>query len=190
MSTQVKKQQIQFLQKEIWMLTYGASFQRANAYKKGASEKTKIHFKNMTTGYIEEVILPQYKKGGISDERHIANIKDISDYSKSFKELFQGGKINFGIAQKMLNVFLKYQWCLANIVEPPHFPVDRIIQIELIKSARKNEIALINLEAWTKLKDEKHYINVINLARAISKVDNHLGNFSPAQVELELFKRR
>jgi hypothetical protein len=33
-----------FINKEIWMLTFGASFQRAYAYVVSASEETKILF--------------------------------------------------------------------------------------------------------------------------------------------------
>jgi hypothetical protein len=33
----------------------------------------------------------------------------------------------YGVAQKLLNLFLKYLWCLGTIAEPPHCPVDRII---------------------------------------------------------------
>jgi hypothetical protein len=35
--------------------------------------------------------------------------------------------LNRGIAQKLLNLYLKYLWCVGYIVEPPHCPIDRII---------------------------------------------------------------
>ncbi|SDJ63273.1 hypothetical protein SAMN05216338_105731 [Bradyrhizobium sp. Rc2d] len=31
------------------------------------------------------------------------------------------------VAQKVLNLLLKYYWCLARIPEPPYCPIDRII---------------------------------------------------------------
>ena len=98
----------EFLNNEIWILTFGASFQRAYAYTKGASEDVKQDFKMNTSAFIEKM-LPDYKNGNVSDERHINNIKKVSDNSKQYSEIFKGGQINFGIAQKMLNLYLKYQ---------------------------------------------------------------------------------
>lgn len=186
---ELKESQTKFIQEEVWMLTYGASFQRAYAYVKDASEKTKGHFKVMTSGYIDDM-LSQYRDGSVSEEEHVENIKRVSEYSANFSEIFIGGRINFGIAQKMVNLYLKYQWCLGNIAEPPHFPVDRIIQEKLIKSARKNKIAPIQLKPWTQFKDESHYLKVINLAREVAKVDWYAENLTPAQAELKLFERR
>jgi hypothetical protein len=172
----------EFISNEIWMLTYGASFQRAYAYVENASEETKRHFKTKTSGLIDNM-LSQYKKGNITDEEHITNIKEVSNYSNNFSEIFNGGQINFGIAQKMLNLYLKYQWCLGNIAEPPHFPVDRIIQQKLNEQARLKGLPKLELLPWTQFKDEIHYSKVINHARSLKIV-------SPAQLELKLFKRR
>tara|TARA_R110000765_G_scaffold94079_3_gene177438 strand:- start:3397 stop:3945 length:549 start_codon:yes stop_codon:yes gene_type:complete len=178
-----------FINKEIWMLTYGASFQRAYAYIDNASEETKRHFKTKTSGLIDNM-LPQYKKGNVTDKEHITNIKEVSNYSNHFSEIFNGGQINFGIAQKMLNLYLKYQWCLGNIAEPPHFPVDRIIQQKLNKSARQYKQNQIDLKPWTRFKDEVHYLKVVNHARALSKIDKSMKGLSPANIELTLFERR
>jgi len=178
-----------FLNNEIWLLTFGASFQRANAYLPNASETDKRHFKSMISGHIEN-LLSQYKNSNISDDVHIENIKSVSDYSKYFSSIFVNGKINFGIAQKMLNLYLKYQWCLGNIAEPPHFPVDRIIQQKLNESARQCKQNQLNLEPWTRFKDEMHYLKVVNHARDLAKIDNSFKGLSPANIELTLFERR
>ena len=44
-----------FINKEIWMFTFGASFQRAYAYVDNASNDTKIRFKNNTTVVVENM---------------------------------------------------------------------------------------------------------------------------------------
>lgn len=77
-------------------------------------------------------MLYQYLEGTVTYKQHILNIKDISYFSSNFNEIFKNGKINFVVAQKMLNLYLKNQWCLGNIGEPTHFPVDRHIQEKLI----------------------------------------------------------
>ncbi|MDA9951947.1 hypothetical protein N9D46_00825 [Chitinophagales bacterium] len=171
-----------FINKEIWMLTFGASFQRAYAYVDNASNDTKVLFKNNTTVVVEN-ILAQYKTAKVTDGQHLDNIKAVSDNSKQYSEIFNGGKINFGIAQKMLNLYLKYHWCLGNINEPPHFPVDRIIQQKLNEHAKLKGLPKLELLPWTQFKDETHYIKVINYARALNIT-------TPAKLELKLFERR
>ena len=172
----------EFINKEIWMLTFGASFQRAYAYVDDASNDTKILFKNNTTVVVENM-LAQYKISNVTDEQHITNIKKLSDSSKQFSDIFIGGQINFGISQKMLNLYLKYQWCLGNIKEPPHFPVDRIIQQKLNEQAKLKGLPKLELLPWTQFKDETHYNKVINHARALNIT-------TPAKLELKLFQRR
>ena len=171
-----------FLNNEIWMLTFGASFQRAYAYVESASEETKILFKSNTT-VVVETMLAQYKIGKVTDEQHISNIKELSNSTKQYSEIFNGGQINFGISQKMLNLYLKYQWCLGNIAEPPHFPVDRIIQQKLNEQAKLKGLPKLELLPWTQFKDETHYIKVINHASALKIT-------TPAKLELKLFQRR
>jgi len=142
----------------------------------------------MTKGLIDGTLLDRYKDGKVNDENHIHNINAIIACSADFSELFQKGKINFGIAQKMLNLYLKYQWSLGNIPAPPHFPVDRIIQEKLNKEARQAGINAISIEPWTQYPDEKHYLAVIALARQV--ISNSYTKYCLAELELELFNRR
>ena len=79
---------------------------------------------------------------------------------------------------------------MGNIAEPPHFPVDRIIQQKLNKSARQYKQNQIDLKPWTRFKDEVHYLKVVNHARALSKIDKSMKGLSPANIELTLFERR
>jgi hypothetical protein len=181
----LKESQDSFIQNEIWMLTFGAAFQRSGIYTKTAPEVQKGTFKTKTRAYIVDVVLDGYKTGNVSDEQHIDNIKSISAYSSNFS-----GKINFGIAQKMLNLYLKYMWSLGNIQEPPHFPVDRIIQIKLIEQAKQLGITPIKIEAWTQFDDEKHYLKVISSARELIGKNENLAKHSLAELELLLFDRR
>jgi hypothetical protein len=186
----LKESQGSFIQNEIWMLTFGASFQRSGIYNKTAPEAQKGSFKMKTRAYIVDAVLDGYKTGNVSDEQHIDNIKSISAYSSNFSEIFVKGKINFGIAQKMLNLYLKYMWSLGNIPEPPHFPVDRIIQIKLIEQAKQLGIIPIKIEAWTQFNDEKHYLKVISSARELISKNEKLAKHSLAELELLLFDRR
>ena len=69
----------------------------------------------------------QYKQP-VPDDQHCATIRTIADsLSTEFKPILRGGRLRYGTAQKMLNLYLKYLWRLARIVEPPHCPVDSVV---------------------------------------------------------------
>ena len=186
---ELEQYQESFMNSEIWMLVFTASFQRANVYVTEADEKEKKSFKFMTAGHIDSFI-SSYANNDINDDEHISNIKSIENYSKHFDHLFNGGKINFGIAQKMLNLYLKYLWCLGRIKEPPHFPVDRIIQQELNLEAGGLKLPKLKIEPWTKFSDESYYLEIINHARIICALDDASDKLSLAQLELKLFNRK
>ena len=103
---------------------------------------------------------------------------------------FNNEKINFGIAQKMLNLYLKYMWSLGHIQSPPHFPVDRIIQELLNKELKALGIKVQELKAWTQFTDEHHYVKVMNSARELISKKESFANHSLAELELSLFQRR
>lgn len=164
-----------FLIEEIWLLTFGGAFQHSGIYKANTKEKERTYFRNILKGYIEQVVLKKYKQP-VSDEDHLENIISISNYTASFKEVLKA-PINIGISQKLLNLALKYYGCLGLLPEPPHFPVDRIIQQKIYKQP------LVN---WTQLDTKDIYLQIINDARTLAKQNN----LSLAQWELENFIRR
>ena len=49
-----------------------------------------------------------------------------------------------GVAQRLLNLQLKYLWCIGIAGEPPNCPVDRVM---INKTYLKNQVA------WTKIED-------------------------------------
>lgn len=168
--------QSNFINKEIWILTFGGAFQHANIYTENVSEKRRKELRDALIKFIEVNLQPQYKEV-VSEEAHIKNIKAIVDYSKKHKEVLKPGQLYFGVAQKLLNLYLKYQWCLGNIQMPPHFPVDRIIQ-EKLKCK-----PIIN---WTSMENESDYRNIIECARKVA----HEKSVSLSEWELEEFSRR
>jgi hypothetical protein len=166
----------QFIKNELWTLTFAAAFQRANVYKDKVTEEAKQELKTRTREYIEVKLLSKYTSSQLSDEAHLAAIKDLSTFTKEFSKILQGGQLNFGVSQKMLNLFLKYQWCLNEIPTPPHFPVDRRIQ---------ESLKIHPITSWTSYTDEKEYMQIIQAARKKAK-----HNQSIAELELEIFERR
>lgn len=168
--------QKEFIQNEIWILVFGGAFQRASLYKKNVSEKERKDFRIKLRAYIENTFLPQYKNV-VNEEIHIENITNLSEFTTAFNKILTNGIMNFGVSQKLLNLYLKYQWCLGLIEKPPHFPVDRIIQQKL------NFKPIIS---WTQIKKVDDYMKIINCGKDLANKQN----ISLAQLELELFNRR
>lgn len=174
------KMKNRFINSEIWSLTIGGAFQRANVYKPDALEKDKRGFKFMLKGYIDNTIVDSYKKGNVSDEVHIENIEQLQKYTANFDKLLTNGQFNFGVSQKLINLYLKYLWCLDIIPEPPHFPVDRIIQQKLEYKP---------IKAWTKIEKAEDYMAIVNFARTKINTKEEYTT-SLATIELHQFSRR
>ncbi|MCW5521112.1 hypothetical protein J1N09_14785 [Aureitalea sp. L0-47] len=177
-----------FLNNEIWILTFGGGFQRANIYKKNHPETVRTAFRSALRNKIEELVSKDYKVS-VFEDSHIENIQSLVTFSKNLKVANVSIPINFGVAQKLLNLYLKYQWCLGNLKEnPPHFPVDRLIQIELNKEAKKMNLPRLKVEAWTQFEDDVNYRKIIDHAKAIR--DRKDKKLSLAELELSIFERQ
>ncbi len=163
-----------FLLNEIWMLTFGGAFLRAYVYQPNQLEKSRSDFRKSIRSFVEKELQPQYLEL-VSEEQHILNIISLVKYTECQEEILTVGRIKFGVAQKIINLYLKYLWCLGFIPEPPHFPVDRIIQ---------EKIKYKPLLAWTKIDSEEDYMCIINFAK--SKLEE---NQSLAEYELYNFQR-
>lgn len=164
-----------FINSEIWILVFGGAFQRAKVYKEGINEGKRKEFREYLIQYIESELYPQYK-AEVSEEEHIVNIERFIIHANRKAELLKDNVFRFGVAQKLVNLFLKYHWCLGNIACPPHFPIDRIIQEKL----------KIPITAWTEMDDVSQYLSIISVAREISSAEGQ----SLAQWELMNFSRR
>lgn len=179
-----------FLNNEIWTLTFGGAFQRANVYSKNYPESIRIAFRKALRKEIEKLVKEKYSKK-VSENEHLINIKSIVAFSKTLKIEKENIPINFGVAQKMLNLYLKYLWALEVLeFDPPHFPVDRIIQLEFNKLAKKHKLKTQTVEPWTQFNDASKYLDVINFAKIIINNIDAYNHFSLAQLELTLFDRR
>lgn len=160
-----------FIESEIWLLTIGGGFQRANVYINGSTDKERSEFRNKLHGLVIKIAV-EYNET-VSETRHIDNIIQISKLKHS---ALNNGSMNFGVSQKILNLYLKYLWCLGEIPTPPHFPVDRIIQ---------QKLKLTPVISWTQIDNPEKYLRII--AHAKKQADKE--NTSIAELELALFKR-
>src|SRR5258708_2282801 len=171
-----------FLLGELWMLAWGASVQRANLYRRGygggttpASENGQ-RLSDLLFEYLLREIIPEYRNR-VEEEQHYKHIDDLIVHANRVGSQVLGEfGYKYGVAQKLLNLFLKYLWCLGAIAEPPHCPVDRII----IAKTRYKE------RNWTKIVRRQEYQEIIE---DISRLANIEGT-SIARWELSTYGRR
>jgi len=159
-----------FLKKEFVVMSINAAFQRnQNVYKEQISELMKVRFRDFLENFL--VALPLCE---LTEEILYKIIDDLTVKTREYKDILKLGQLNYGTAQKLVNLYLKYLWCLDMAPEPPHCPIDRII----LGKAGIYDIS------WTKINSMEEYISTINKIKKVSK------DLSVAQWELENYSRR
>jgi len=148
-----------------------SSLQRAKIYVDGVTDSQKQPFKESfktELGRIE----PAYANT-VDDETHVQNIQSFAaSLSQQFQDMFRDQHVKIGVAQKGVNLFLKYMWSLDRIPEPPHCPIDAIVLRAIGNDAK-----------WTQLDSVEIYTKIIDECRQTA------GTQSLSQWELELWNR-
>jgi len=120
----------EYLVKELWVLAWNASVQRADVYRSGTkhgSEDVRL-FSESLISYLSSQVIPSYSRGMVKEEQHYQHIDELVAYANSVGERVLGEfGYKYGVAQELLNLALTYHWCLGLVTEPPHCPVDRIV---------------------------------------------------------------
>lgn len=161
-----------FILDELWILAWGASVQRAKVFVDGEKD-TKV-FRATIKRFVRDNLLDHYKSG-CDEGQHYRNIGDLVAFaSRTSPELLRDGSYRYGAAQKVLNLLLKYYWCLGHIPEPPHCPVDRIVIQHTHLRGKVN---------WTDIRTEGKYREVIEAIRQVA------GHKSLARWELDAYER-
>ncbi|MBJ7403403.1 MAG: hypothetical protein JHD07_08935 [Bradyrhizobium sp.] len=162
-----------FIVGEIWTLAWAASVQRANLYVAGSKQTQE--FRAKIKDFVGRDLLPHYESP-CTESQHYQNIALLVEFgTRAIPDILRDGNYRYGVAQKLLNLALKYYWCLGHIPAPPHCPVDRIIIEKTPLRGRVN---------WTEIKDEAQYREVIEAIRQIA------GSESLARWELLNYSRR
>lgn len=145
-----------FIHEEILNNTVFAAFGRASIYSKKASDSDRYEIRNTLKDALREYTV--LYKNKITEDKHIQNIINLSDkITNRHKAFLKGERFRIGTAQKALNLYLKYLWCLNEIPEPPHCPFDAII-IQNLDCSVKNI-------RWTKFDDIKTYKMLVIAAK-------------------------
>ena len=162
----------QFLQLIALSDAQSSSFQRANVYASKVSDEQRDKFvKEFKKKLIE---LEKVYKQPVSPDEHLKNIEAFANnLSNSFPTVLLNRKMRIGIAQKAINLYLKYIWCYGWIPEPPHCPIDSTVLQEIGDP-----------DAWTKINCIQKY------SEKIEKIAAKKGKKSFSEWEYELWNKK
>jgi hypothetical protein len=151
---QIKKD---FLLSAALIDSHRSAFQRANVYSKDAEQVDRDEFVKLFRKKL--ISLEKVYAEGVSEVDHIKNlIMFKEELSADFPKVLADGRMLLGVAQKAVNLYVKYLWVLDFIPQPPHCPVDRIIL---------NKVGINNIN-WTTLDNVDEYWSVIETIRKVA----------------------
>ena len=126
--TEPKTEKEKFLCDEFQMFSWNGAVQRGGVYIENLAQDSpqKVAFRKKLTKSWNEMLC-MYQNKEILEEEHFNNIEKLAECFKSHKCILREPYYKIGIAQKLLNLRLKYLWCIGKICRPPHCPIDRRI---------------------------------------------------------------
>ena len=167
----------EFLRGECGILAWSASVQRTRVYRTGLTERDRSRFREAVVQFLMANVLPLYAVP-IEEARHVEQIEALTSYANKIGAGVVGDAgYRFGFAQKLLNLALKYDWCLGRIPEPPHCPIDRIV---ISKTSLRGKLN------WTAIADRSQYQRAIEAVR----YEADAAKMSIAAWELDCYRRR
>ena len=170
----MNRKQSAFLSRALLSTSVIATAQRNKLYSEGSSTEARKQFRTALREALKKLLL-EYRKS-VSDERHCANIERLStELSAKHKKALNDKRFRIGSAQKALNLYLKFMWCLGRIRQPPHCPFDAIVLAEIPDSKTVK---------WTQLDDISVYQEIVSNAR------KQAGKTSLANWEMEIYGKR
>lgn len=148
--------QEQFLRDEFFSLTLMATVQMAHVYVPDANADAKWKFQKALRSSLEH--LEAFYCETVSEEDHIRNVVALSEgLSTDHADVLAGRRFRIGTAQKALNLYLKYLWCLGKVPAPPHCPFDFRVITKLPECRGMS---------WTALDDPVQYRKLVAAAKA------------------------
>ncbi len=158
-----------FLHDELFSLTLMATAQRGKVYAEGTTEAQRRPFQKRLRQSLEDVAKCYAQV--VSEDAHYSNISTLANaLSRSHATVLKDRRFRIGSAQKALNLFLKYLWCIGEIPTPPHCPFDFQIIQKLPRSARRN---------WTQIETIDDYRFLVAERRKLRAAGHSLnGNFN------------
>jgi hypothetical protein len=153
-------EQKKFLIDVFFSNTLAATVQHAHIYSQDSSEEKKEEFRKGLRKQLDKIAKTYAKENRVTDEAHIQQIEGLSNIlSSAPANALKDGRFRIGCAQKALNLYLKYLWCIGEIGEPPHCPFDSQIIAKLPNC---------NGLCWTKLDCMDEYRALVKAAKSLA----------------------
>jgi hypothetical protein len=167
----MNRDQEEFLRDEFFSLTLMATVQRANVYRPSAPDGEKGAFQAALRDQLQG-LEPIYREP-VVEEDHIQNILTLADRtSTDHGGVLMAARFRIGTAQKALNLYLKYLWCMGILPAPPHCPFDYRV-ISKLRGCREIR--------WTALDTATAYRKLVTAAKV------EAGGMSLAEWELKTY---
>ncbi len=169
-----------FIRDMILSNTIGAAFQWARVYKEKPKNENQSQWDEKKEEFRKDIGIYLVEVGErydpINDHcERIQNFKKEINNARNYDILVRD-EISFGVAQKLVNLYLKYLWCLGKFDIPPHCPIDRLVINEGCQHPNR-------YHPWTQMPQEK-YVDAMN------EIKQKAGNESLAVWELNLWNDR
>lgn len=140
--------------------TVKATFQRNNIYKKQLLPRQRRELRTILKCRLQEISVGYSKR--VSETKHCENIEELArTVTKRFKGILHNEKFTIGSAQKALNLYLKFKWCMGKQRTPaPHCPLDRKV------------LNMAGIDgSWTKLDSIKKYKDWVSILKSKAKAN-------------------
>lgn len=166
-----------FLSYELGLLTLKAALSTRDKKWPIYSPAMKDHQRGEAKEAFREILIEIEQKCvtvSLNEADHILYIKSVADrLSDLLTTSLHQSRFRIGVAQKMVNLHLKYLWVAGIAQEPVHCPIDGIIR----------DLSGIQYD-WTRSDSTEEYKLAVAALTAVA------GTKSLSQWELEAFRRR
>lgn len=124
--------QRRFLSYELGLLSVKAALSTRDRAWPIYSQLQKQHQRGVVQDAIRTVLQDveaRYSGPPPTEAQHVQFIAETSEsLSHELAPFLFNGRFRFGVAQKLINLHLKYLWVTGLVSEPPHCPVDGIVR--------------------------------------------------------------
>jgi hypothetical protein len=167
----------EFLKEEFLTSSLNGALQRAGIYAENATPKQRKDFREAMRSALRQ--FGERYKSEVLPRDHVDNIRKLAEISQNprFRDFMMDRRPRIGMAQKALNLYLKYLWCVGEAHTPPHCPFDSRIISHLPPEKRRN---------WTEITDVKEYESLVTDSTETMKQDKFS---SLSEWELEKWQR-
>lgn len=147
-----------FILGQVFAMSMMATAQRGQLYSEGASVEERQKLRATLRATLEQVSAAYMNS--ISDSDHVKLIvHTATTISSAHPKALRAGRFRIGSAQKVLNLYLKYLWCIGEVAMPPHCPFDSIV-LAAIPGCQQVR--------WTQFDSADEYERIVDAAKTIA----------------------